>query len=238
MTTRNVLFVWVALLAMMVCGCDEKRTGEQSKQQAPPATEDAPSVDPAEDEPTTAPADTGAMRDEAPVDEAPVEEAAVDEADEPETAPEPQAPPSWPVNRNGPVLAWETAAGENVVTDPTTGEQPTFTLQVRGAAQFNENNAMVLGGGAYIVAGANDRLLSGCKETNELTIEAIIQPDNLTQGGPARIISFSTNGSLRNFTLGQVGEQLILRLRTTSTAKSSAPVRQSPATSATGRRSI
>ena len=156
MTTRNVLLVWVALLAMMVCGCNKEKIGEQPEQQAPPAAEGAPSVEPAEDEPD-APADTGAMEDEAPVDEA-----AVEEADEPETVPEPQAPPSWPVNRNRLVLAWEAAAGENVVTDPTTGEQP--TLKARGAAQFNENNAMVLGGGAYIVAGANDRLLSRCKD--------------------------------------------------------------------------
>ena len=202
MTTRNVLVVWAAILAMMACGCDEQKTVAQPEQQPPPAVQDAPDVETPEDEPDTA-ADTGAIQDEAPVEE----------ADEPEAPAEPQAPPSWPVSPNGLLLAWATADRENVVTDPATGEQLTFTLQVRGAAHFNENNAMVLGGGAYVVAGANDRLLSRCKETNELTIEGIIQPDNLKQIGPARIISFSTDQNLRNFTLGQSGERLVLRLQ-------------------------
>ncbi|NQT21762.1 MAG: hypothetical protein HQ592_18810 [Planctomycetes bacterium] len=212
MTTRNVLVVWAALLAMMACGCNEQKTGEQPEQQAPPAVQDAPDVETPEDEPDTpadTPADTGAMQDEAPVEE----------ADEPETVPEPQAPPSWPVNRNGLLLAWGTSAKENVGIDPATGEQLIYGLEARGAAQINENNAMALGGGAYIVAGANDRLLSRCKETNELTIESIIRPDNLTQIGPARIISFSTDQNVRNFTLGQSGERLVLRLRTPSTGE-------------------
>ena len=63
MTTRNVLVVWAALLAMMACGCGKQKTTEQPEQQPPPAVQDAPDVDTPEDAPDT-PADTGAIPDE------------------------------------------------------------------------------------------------------------------------------------------------------------------------------
>jgi len=42
----------------------------------------------------------------------------------------------------------------------------------------------------------------------------LITPDSAEQTGPARIISFSSDASTRNFTLGQHGDRLVLRLRT------------------------
>lgn len=44
-----------------------------------------------------------------------------------------------------------------------------------------------------------------------------IASENEVQSGPARIVSYSLNSSLRNFTLGQSGKNLIMRLRTTKT---------------------
>jgi hypothetical protein len=53
--------------------------------------------------------------------------------------------------------------------------------------------------------------------TNSITVEAWVKPANTTQDGPARIVSYSENTSSRNFTLGQVDDTYIQRLRTTST---------------------
>lgn len=58
-----------------------------------------------------------------------------------------------------------------------------------------------------------DRLLTGIG----FSLEVWIASENEIQSGPARIVSYSLNSSLRNFTLGQSGENLIMRLRTTKT---------------------
>ena len=57
------------------------------------------------------------------------------------------------------------------------------------------------------------RLLAG----TGFSLEVWITSQNDAQSGPARIVSYSLNPSLRNFTLGQSGENLVVRLRTTNT---------------------
>jgi VanZ family protein len=57
------------------------------------------------------------------------------------------------------------------------------------------------------------------KETlsNQMSLEILLKTDSLDQGGPARIVSFSRDAATRNFTLGQAGNGLSFRLRTTET---------------------
>ncbi|MEM7167828.1 MAG: LamG-like jellyroll fold domain-containing protein [Planctomycetota bacterium] len=63
------------------------------------------------------------------------------------------------------------------------------------------------------------RIVDACTVTNELTIEAWIQPANTTQAGPARIVTLSQNPwpDGGNATLGQEGEDYRTRARTTTT---------------------
>lgn len=56
-----------------------------------------------------------------------------------------------------------------------------------------------------------------------LTIDVWLSTGNTMQHGPARIISYSYNKYLRNFTLGQDGTNLVLRLRTTNTGLNGQP---------------
>ena len=49
--------------------------------------------------------------------------------------------------------------------------------------------------------------------TNSFSLAAWVEPKDAMQAGPARIASFSRNPSLRNFTLGQVGSEIHLRVR-------------------------
>ena len=51
-------------------------------------------------------------------------------------------------------------------------------------------------------------------DRSRLTLVVWMQPDNLEQSGPARIVTYSQNPSGRNFTLGQIGNTLTFRLRT------------------------
>ena len=65
-----------------------------------------------------------------------------------------------------------------------------------------------------------------------LTIEAWVTPENITQSGPARIATFSQDSRRRNFTLGQAGAKFDARLRTTETSLNGQPSVASPAGSA------
>ena len=57
------------------------------------------------------------------------------------------------------------------------------------------------------------------RETSQLTLEAIVSSASPYQEGPVRIISISENPFLRNFTLGQEGVDLAIRLRTPFTGE-------------------
>ncbi|MBX2862582.1 MAG: tandem-95 repeat protein, partial [Leptolyngbyaceae cyanobacterium MAG.088] len=61
------------------------------------------------------------------------------------------------------------------------------------------------------------KLIDGIQETQELTIEAWIKTNSLTQSGPARIATLSADAGNRNVTLGQDGDDYQVRLRTTTT---------------------
>lgn len=52
------------------------------------------------------------------------------------------------------------------------------------------------------------------QQNAQLTLNLIVTPASLDQSGPARIVSLSADTSHRNFTLGQEGKNLVLRLRT------------------------
>jgi hypothetical protein len=125
--------------------------------------------------------------------------------------------PTWPVNRQGLVFLWETANQPNLVTGPKTGRSGTYRFKAHGRARLNHNYAMDLDGGACLVEDADDVVLDACKETGELTIEAVLQPTDITATGPTRIITFSSGSGSRNFTLGQEKDHLTLRLRTSKT---------------------
>ncbi len=124
-------------------------------------------------------------------------------------------PPAWPSNRDGLVVGW--SAGHADAAGAADGVWRSYDVSVAGAARRAWDGALRLGGGSAAVAGASDSLLAACKESDELTVEAVILPGNTRQSGPARIVSFSSSPNSRNFTLGQDGGSLVFRLRTPST---------------------
>jgi hypothetical protein len=116
---------------------------------------------------------------------------------------------AWPGSSDGLVFAW---------TDGTPA-----SLKPWGKAHITERGALELTDGAFVVEGHDQKLLDACRRSNELTIEAVLQTKRDKQGGPARIISFSQDSNIRNFTLGQEGGNLILRLRTPMTGINGSP---------------
>ena len=129
-------------------------------------------------------------------------------------------PLSWPVSRERLAFLWENSKKPNLIADVSTKSERSFALKACDEAYFNRDFGMRIANGAFLVEGADDNLLAACKQSNQLTIEATILPENLKQQGPARIISFSSDTSTRNFTLGQQDDKLVLRLRTPQTGLS------------------
>jgi Concanavalin A-like lectin/glucanases superfamily/VanZ like family len=71
------------------------------------------------------------------------------------------------------------------------------------------------------------------------TLEVWLRSVKLNQTGPARIVSYSADTQARNFTLGQQGNTLVMRLRTTETdVNGDPPVEVADVFSAAARRHI
>ncbi len=77
--------------------------------------------------------------------------------------------------------------------------------------------------------GAASKVITASQASNELTIEAWIKPANVTQDGPARIVTLSQDSLFRNFTLGQglwgsqASDVYGMRLRSTVTSLNGMP---------------
>ena len=67
------------------------------------------------------------------------------------------------------------------------------------------------------------RIHNAVRQSGAITVEAWVHPENTTQSGPARILTISKNTTERNFTLGQDGNKIDARLRTTRTSKNGLP---------------
>lgn len=119
----------------------------------------------------------------------------------------------WPSSDDGLVYLFQTADQPNLVP-AADGPSRAYALAARARARLNRHQGLVLTGGAYVVQDADSALLETCRRSGQLTIEAVIEPDDLKQNGPARIVTFSSNSGERNFTLGQQDDRLIFRLRT------------------------
>ena len=128
---------------------------------------------------------------------------------------DPMAVPNWPYSHLRLLFAWESKTGANQVISPGGLITRTCSLTARGDATYSAAGALQLGRGAFV----GDRFAAVAFMSvgfrSELSIEAVLNPANLVQAGPARIISLSNNANQRNFTLAQSKDKLVFRLRTT-----------------------
>lgn len=110
-----------------------------------------------------------------------------------------------------PVVRWPGSAS-GLVYDWSNGNSR--DLERRGKAKIDKEGIMQLSSGACLPKGRNAKLLEACSRSDELSLEVTLMTSQSSQSGPARIVSFSRDANARNFTLGQEGENLVLRLRT------------------------
>ena len=132
------------------------------------------------------------------------------------------SPGEWPISKEGlvfllsPEASVSRTANQGVQLFAEGPSQTPSILRPRKETQF-EAGQMVFRGGAFLVEDSTaSSLLASCLSTNELTLEATFQTDNLSQTGPAKWISFSMNPDEGNFALAQEGNACIFRLLTSS----------------------
>tara|TARA_R110002096_G_scaffold67332_8_gene163348 strand:+ start:3608 stop:4822 length:1215 start_codon:yes stop_codon:yes gene_type:complete len=122
----------------------------------------------------------------------------------------------WPVDRESSlVFAWKCGMDEEAEIGGLSRNK--VRLMARNEAVFDDEGRMRLVDGSFLARRASRPLTSAIGRAGEMTLETVFTSFDLDQSGPARIITFSTDGDLRNFTLGQSRNSLILRLRTVET---------------------
>jgi PKD repeat protein len=127
-------------------------------------------------------------------------------------------------------------SGLVVIDRANAGAPLNLTIEEGGAVRWLEGGGLELRPAARLKSdGAARKVIDACRQAGAITVEAWIKPANVTQSGPARILSISGGSTSRNVMLGQGlwGDQptdlFDARLRTTERDANGAPSVSSPA---------
>jgi len=122
---------------------------------------------------------------------------------------------------NDQVIAFfEFKEGEGNIAMDTSGVAPAIELTLDGPTWAPGQGIEIQSGMAISTAEMSrklyDQIAGGPTATNAYSIEAWVIPANVTQEGPARLVSYSDGTQLRNFTMGQNTYNYVFRNRTDS----------------------
>ena len=120
--------------------------------------------------------------------------------------------------RKDAVFLWEARGASAIALDRAGAPIQGFAPAPRGVARYTRDGAMDLTGGAFVAEKVSDFVLSSCRQSGKLTLEAGITPARLSTVGQARIVTFATDDGGSNFALAQDGSHLVFRLKTTDRA--------------------
>jgi len=131
----------------------------------------------------------------------------------------------------GALVVYDFREGAGQVVRDTSDRGAPLNLRVKDTSTVRWLN----GGGLRIIdstliasAEPATKLIEAVNQSKALTIEAWIKPANITQAGPARIVTLSKDPGSRNFTLGQKADAYEVRFRTTVTSPNGEPALSSP----------
>jgi len=122
---------------------------------------------------------------------------------------------------DGPVIHDRAGAESPVnlrIADPKAVRRTAGALQITGPAVIRSDQPAT-------------RINESIRRTGEFTIEVWLHPARTNQTGPARIVTLSQDPNQRNFTLGQDGDRIDARFRTTKTNANGIPSLASPSRS-------
>ncbi len=119
---------------------------------------------------------------------------------------------------NGLQVLYEFNETSGSTISDTSGVGTPLNLTVLNTADVSLNGERIDINNATILetSQTNDKIYQACKLSNELTVEAWVMADNLDLYGPARLVTHSSDGGARNFTLAQEGSGFVARLGTST----------------------
>jgi hypothetical protein len=126
--------------------------------------------------------------------------------------------------------------GSGTTVHDVSGVGTSLDLLVSDGSAVSWSPGSLTIGSATLLASteAATKVVDAAQTSDEITLEAWVRPANITQDGPARIVTLSQDPYNRNFTLGQGlwGTQpsalYDVRLRTTATSDNGQPSLSSP----------
>nr|WP_136250731.1 LamG domain-containing protein [Ningiella ruwaisensis] len=122
------------------------------------------------------------------------------------------------------IAKWEFKTGFGNTAFDTSGVSPALDLTLSGDYNWVGGWGIQLNGGkAQGSTGNSKKLHDLIVSTGEFSVEAWIAPANVTQEGPARIISYSGGDDSRNFMLGQTLYNYDFLLRNENTDSNGEP---------------
>lgn len=127
---------------------------------------------------------------------------------------------------SGAIALYVFKSGDGRVVRDRSGLEPPIDLEIRDgdAVEWLEGGGLRIRGSALIASPEPaTRISEAVRRSGELTIEAWVEPADLEQTGPARVVTLSRNTGERNFTLGQKGDSWEVRFRTTETSPNGEP---------------
>mgnify|MGYP001550616122 FL=1 len=119
---------------------------------------------------------------------------------------------------NNVIAMYQFKSGTGNTAFDTSGVAPDMHLALSGSVDWVGGwGISITSGKAQATTSSSQKLYNLITATGEYTIEAWVAPANVSQQGPARIISYSAGTTERNFTLGQTLYNYNFMSRSTAT---------------------
>ena len=131
----------------------------------------------------------------------------------------------YPVGADGAIFSWGNSLSNNQIVSASGEFIRADAVVPHGYAYIGQGNSMEIRKGYFTPMDEEvNRLFTDiARKENQFAFELEFRADDPEASGPARMISLSDGTSDRNWTLGQQGDKLVLRLRTTETGSNGTP---------------
>ncbi|GGQ26690.1 LamG domain-containing protein [Shewanella litoralis] len=127
------------------------------------------------------------------------------------------------------IALYQFKTGEGTIAYDTSGISPAANLTLSGDVDWLGGWGLSFTNGKAQASTANSKKLYDLiTATGEFSIEAWVTPNNVTQEGPARIVTYSAGDDARNFTLGQTQYNYDFMLRTEASSSNGEPALSTP----------
>ena len=130
-----------------------------------------------------------------------------------------------PTSDKGLQVLYRFDEGQGEIVRDRSGDEDALNLKIgkMEAVDWDKGGLKVKEATFIGAEGSSKRLAKALKKSKAVSLEAWVTPANNSQKGPARIVTFSSGPSERNFTLGQDGDKYEVRFRTSATDANGQP---------------